>query len=310
MNWRTRTLAASSLFVLMAGARSVWAQSSFTEHWSMDSSPHFTFDTPGQSTITSNFQNTGQLRLQLPARSSVGPGAGPEIISNLSFRYGTFTTRLKTADCSAQPNAGVVTGFFTFFTGPDSNTDQNNLPQNSEIDMEWLCAAPHEIYLTMWTDFDEATSEQRRVLRYIDLRAGVIRRECYFERFGFSNCLPLSSVEAQPVDTPQQDNIPAILDYAPHEKFYTYGFTWAENCVRWWIAPDGRPEITLWNYCEDRTNPEFTADRIDRIPDLPAKYLTNIWHTTTFLPLGRNQARQKPRIPISQFIDWTAYQAP
>ena len=157
----------------------------------------------------------------------------------------------------------------------------------------------------MWTDFDEATSAQRRVLRYIDLRAGVIRRECYFEQFGFSNCLPLSPVEAQPVDTPQQDNIPAMPGYAPHLDYYTYGFTWAPDHVRWFIVVGGT-EITLWDYREDPAHP--TADRRNRIPDVAASYRTNIWHTTSFLPLGRSNARQKPRIPISQYIDWTDYQ--
>jgi hypothetical protein len=307
MNWRTRTLAASSLAVLTAGASNVRAQvASFTEEWQDITSPFFVLQPRPRNTITvvpdAAQANDGVLEMRLGARPGVGPGNGAQIVSTSDFLYGTFTSRLKTADCSAQPNAGVVTGFFTFFNdGTDTADDFNTLPDNSEIDMEWLCAAPHEIYLTMWTDFDEATSAQRRVLRYIDLRAGTIRRQCYFEEFGFSNCEPLTPPESQP------PTIPPISNYAPHLNYYTYGFTWAPDHVRWWIEVDGQ-QITLWDYRED---PAHTSlDRRNRIPDIAAKYLTNIWHTTSFLPLGRNQAKQKPRVPISQFIDWTAYQAP
>jgi hypothetical protein len=298
MNWRTRTLAASSLFVLMVGVTPVWAQVTFTEEWDDITTQHFTLQPRPRNTITVVPDDTeaddGLLEMRLGARPGVGPGNGAQIQSTALYTSGTFSTKLKTADCSAQPNAGVVTGFFTFFND-GTDLDRDGLDDNSEIDFEWLCAKPEEIYLTMWTDFEESTGAQERVLRYINLQTGVIRRQCFFRRFGFQNCEDLTNAPNENMPT----TITPIDDYAPHQKFYEYGFTWSTSRVQWWVVDlSVQPPrtIILWDY-----------RRPDRIPTRAARYLTNIWHTTSFLPLGMPSAKQKPRIPISQFVDSTAY---
>jgi beta-glucanase (GH16 family) len=300
MNWRTRTVAAGSLVVLMAGATVAWAQvARFTENWNASTSLFFNFFTPGRSTVTSNVNDPAAedgkvVRLELAARSSPGPRNGPAVESkSTEFQYGTFTTRLRTADCSAQPKAGVVSGFFTFFNDNVTDTNGNGLPDNSEIDIEWLCAKPWEIYLTMWTDFRESDSAQRRVLRFIDLRTGEIKRTCFFQAFGFQNCVDLTGNpnEGQPsIITP-------IPNYQPDKLFYEYGFTWTADRVVWWIVnPATARPIILWDY-----------RNATRIPDNPAQYITNVWHSTGFIPPDMPSAKMRPRVAIPQLIDWTEY---
>jgi hypothetical protein len=313
MNRRTRTFAASSLAVLMAGATAVWAQEAITitADWA-GVSQHFAFFTTGGTATPGVINESARvLQMQLRARPRVGPNAGVSIRSAFPLdpndptkpgdpekprllHYGTYSSRLKTADCSAQPNAGVVTGLFTFFND-EKDHDGDGLIDNSEIDFEWLCAKPEEVYLTMWTDFHEPTGAQQRVLRYINLKTGTIIRRCYFEEFGFANCDELD-------DDPGEDEpaeIPKIADYEPHKKFYTYGFTWSEKQVVWWIVDPSNSsnKLVLWNYTRE-----------DRIPKLPSQFMTNIWHSTGFFPLGMPTAKQKPRVPISQFIDLTMYE--
>lgn len=298
MKRRARILGVGSLAILVTAT--VGFAASISEHWNGDQSQAFDILGRNDGSATSNVvdaeaKDGRALRLTLDARPAVGPIRGPSIESKARYQYGTFTSRLKTADCSAQGNAGVVTGFFTYFNDGETDDNKNGLPDNSEIDFEWLCAAPQEIYLTMWTDYRDSDAAHRRVMRYIDLRTGTIKKTCYFERFGWSNCQALTDdAEALP------RTIPAMTDYEPHKKYYEVGFTWLPGQVTWWIVdPRSGERIILWDY-----------KRADRIPDNPATYMTNIWHTNSWYPLGMNGARRAPRRAISQFVDWTSVTSP
>jgi beta-glucanase (GH16 family) len=88
----------------------------------------------------------------LNPNASRGVGGSPAAETKSRYKYGTYWTRVKTANCSAQPKAGVVTGIFTYFNdGADRNG--NGLPDNNEIDFEWLGAKSEVVYLTIWTDY-------------------------------------------------------------------------------------------------------------------------------------------------------------
>jgi hypothetical protein len=97
--------------------------------------------------------------------------------------FGTYEARLKTADCSSQPDTGAITGLFNFLND-GTDLDGNGVKDNIEIDFEWLCAEPNAFWMTMWTDFQESPLAMKRVYREVDLAAGVIRRTCYSEGFG------------------------------------------------------------------------------------------------------------------------------
>jgi hypothetical protein len=295
-----RSYAAATTLALVAIATAVRAAPiSFLGNWNTADSEEFEFISNRTALATPNVADATAsdgkaLRLELRRRAGVGPNAGAAVHSvDDTFHYGTYTTRLKTADCTRQPNAGVISGFFTYFNDGVTDTNRNGIPDNSEIDIEWLCAKPHEIYLTMWTDYRDADAAQKRVMRYIDLKAGTIKRTCYFEAFGFSNCKDLSGNESKP------STIPAVPDYAPHQQYYEYGFAWSATRVVWWIVLPNGQKITLWDY-------EGPASRI---PTNPAQYMTNIWHSNSWTPPDMGSASQRPRTTISQFVDWTRFES-
>lgn len=281
-----------ALFVGIGAASALGT--TFTENWNASSSPYFNFHT-SKSTITSNFADAAGtdgkvLQMKLAARPRAGAGNGPEIQSKVTYQYGSYSTRMKAVNCSAQPNVGVVTGYFTYFNGGDTNG--NGLPDNSEIDFEWLCAEPHVVYITMWTDYSGATDAHKKVFREIDLSTGTIRKTCYDEVWGV--CQPLSGAEAQPA------TITAIPGYNSGTAYYEYGFTWTSTGVRWWIVnPATNQQITLWDY----------QGPAARITTVPAAYMTNVWHTDNWAPDLIPSALQKPTIPLYAYIDWTKFTA-
>jgi hypothetical protein len=273
------------------------APTAFKENWNATASSRFDILSASRTSAASNVADSTAadgkaIELDLGRRTSAGPNNGAAVHSkDGTFQYGTYTTRLKTADCSGQASAGVVSGFFTYFNDGVTDVNDNGVPDNSEIDIEWLCAKPQEIYLTMWTDYRDSDAAQKRVMRYIDLSTGTIKRTCYFEAFGFSNCQDLSGKEALPT------TIPAMPDYQPHKQYYEYGFTWSATRVVWWIVGANGQKIILWDY----------QGPASRIPTNPAQYMTNIWHSPGWTPPDMPSAKQAPRKTISQFVDWTAF---
>jgi hypothetical protein len=231
--------------------------------------------------------------LVLGANPQPTPAGGAEVGTNARLQFGTFSTRLRTADCGGQPNAGVVTGFFTFFND-GSDTTGDGLPDNSEIDFEWLCAEPQTLYLTMWTDYRDSDAAQKRVSRGINLATGTILYTCYYTAFG--DCTEaLSGAEAAP------STLAPLAGYDSSARYYEYGFDWATDSVVWWIRnPQDSQKITLWNYRGPKA----------RITQIPAAFLTNVWHTSDWTPDSRPNATAAPTQAVSVWVDWTRYEAP
>ncbi|SEE83758.1 glycoside hydrolase family 16 protein [Ruania alba] len=267
--------------------------STLTEAW--DSSPdHFiTYDLARSSAEPGTpDQDAGDgeaLRLELPKNATPGAGGGAYGESADRFLYGTFESRLRTADCSSQPDAGVVTGqMFTYFHD-GSDSDGDGLPDNSEIDFETLCAQPEVLYMTVWTDYRPSDGAQSRVMRAVNLATGEILSTCHYAGFGGHFCDPLAGDEAQPT------SIPAVPGFDSSSAYYEYGFTWEPDGVHFWIVAGGQT-ITLWDY----------QGPSDRIPQVPAYLLHNVWHTDGWWPEGEPDAVERPSVRgIAAHIDWT-----
>jgi hypothetical protein len=273
--------------LLLTGA----SRAGFLENWAQDTSPYFMMLTPGASQIHANqpdpaAQDGRVVQLQLAAGPTPGPGGGPELETTQLYRYGQYQARLKTANCQDQPLAGVVTGYFVYFNdGLDHNL--NHLPDNSEIDFEWLCAEPEVIYLTAWTDYRDSDERHKRIGRKINLRTGRLEYSCYFESFG--QCQPLSGPENQP------EQVPALPAYDSSSAYYQYGLDWSANRLLFWVVdPATGQRLTLWDY----------QGPARRIPNLAAYYMVNVWHTPNWTPEGKPQAVQPPTQPLSIFVDW------
>jgi hypothetical protein len=291
---------AGSAFVvgLTLAASTAVAAPPFTENFAGGSSPFFSFLPYGGSTITSNVADGAGsdgrvVNLAIAAFPAAGPGGGPNLQSTQLYGFGTFEARLKTADCSSQPNTGIITGFFTYLNdGGDQNG--NGLRDNSEIDFEWLCAEPQVIWITQWTDYQESpTLGMRRLMRELNLATGQIRQTCYSEGFGAcTQNLTGSATEGQPA------SITPIAGYNSATAYYTYGFTWLSNRLTWYVYhPTTGAKIILSDY----------RGPTSRITQRPAYYMFNQWHTNNWPPPGMPGAIQQPNTARNVRVDWARY---
>lgn len=266
----------------------------FLEQWNDSSSALFSLYSPGQCLARSNVTSdsaSDHKALKLTVSTSVQPGAGkgPEVGTKTANSYGIYSARLKTTDCTGQPDAGIVTGLFTYFNdGTDKNG--NGLPDNNEIDFEWLGAEPQSIYLTMWTDYRDSDEKHKCVSRKINLNTGKIER-CYYEE-SFDQQVPLTGLENQPTQ------VPALPGYNSATSYYEYGFSWSSNRVTWWIVnPVDGSKIILWDYQGPAT----------RISAPPTSYEVNVWYTNSWTPESRPTAIKPPTSPFSAYVDWIRF---
>ncbi|MBA3470514.1 MAG: cellulose binding domain-containing protein [Herpetosiphonaceae bacterium] len=293
-SWLSGLVLLSLLFVITVAQ----AAPAFTEQFDRDlaTSPIFAWTSEsalprGTANVSAAQASDGKiLRLQIGAGQPANPGNGANIISKQLYDYGTYEARLKTPTCPT--SEGVISGFFTYFNdGSDSNG--NGLPDNSEIDFEWLCAEPQSIYLTLWTDYNPSTEESRRVFRKINLASGTVEYTRYSTNFGgaFTD-LAGSATEASPT------TVAALPGYNSAAAYYEYGFSWsATSIVLWAINPASGQRIILWDY----RGPSA------RISKVPAYAMANVWHTSAWAPECCPAALQPPSATRSLDIDWLRY---
>ncbi len=288
----------ASLFGLALAAlhpQSAQAQlPAFREDWNASASARFDFVSHGGSQAVSNIPAAGAedgkaLQLSIGKGAAVSPAGGSEVESKSLFQYGTLTARIRTADCKEQPNAGIVTGFFTYFNdGSDQNG--NGLPDNSELDFEWLCGEPQVLYLTFWTDYRDADAVSKRVTRTVNLATGKILDTEYREGWGAGT--KLTGAENDPT------TVATVAGYNSSTAFYEYGLSWdAERVLGWMINPKDSSRLVLWDYRGPRA----------RIPARASRFLINAWHTNTWTPPDNPAANQAPANTISALVDWAAY---
>ncbi len=186
-----------------------------------------------------------------------------------------------------------MTGIFTYFNdGADRNG--NELPDNNEIDFEWLGAKSEVVYLTIRTDYQESDPAKfRQVHRTINIKTGHILMECYREQFGSCSTSgkPLSESERHPT------KIAAISNYDSSARYYDYGITFEVNRVRFMIVANGVTH-TLWN----------NRGTSDRIPGQPMHFMHNIWHTDNWYPMDDNgSAVETPKYSVNVYIDTSSF---
>ena len=227
------------------------------------------------------------LQMQLNANPAANPGNGPEIATNQSFQFGVFGSRLRMADCTGQNRPGVVTGTFTFSTD-HSDSNGNGLADNSEIDIEVLCAQPNVIWLTLWTDI--SGSDVRKISRAVDMTTGQIPFNCFNLVLGGA-CQPLLAGENSPA------SVTPIPGFNSGTQFHTYMFDWQRDHVTFWMEDTPGVRNILWDY----------RGPASRIPQKPSLFMQNVWFTTNWDPLD-GPAHNKPTVATSAFIDSTVIQ--
>ncbi|GAB3244168.1 glycoside hydrolase family 16 protein [Kineosporia babensis] len=262
-----------------------------TEEWAGNASSLYQKYARGGSSVTGGVNDAAAkdgkaLNLTIPAGAGASPSNAAEVASKEQFLYGSFSSRVKTADCSAQPETGAVTGIFTY--GNDgTDQDGDGLTDNSEIDIEVLCGRPDVINLTIYTDYEASTEKSQRVSRIVDLRQGKVISTCYYTDFS-GNCVEnLTGEQSSPA------TVPAIKDFDSSKAYYDYRIDWTEQNVKFTITDEAGEEITLWDY----------QGPAERIPSRPAGYLVNFWHTNSWAAHERPKTIKSPTAPLTVSVD-------
>ena len=221
------------------------------------------------------------LSFKIDPEDPAGAGRGPEIISNNFTHFGTYAACFKVPDVrEIQPDVGVVVGYFTYHMDREQGL--------SEIDYEWLIADPEIIYVGTWTG---PRGELRRIGRTINLAKGIIYSTT--TRIGHNGTRsPLTGLQDLP------DTIPAIEGYDASSQFYTYGFDWYPDRIRWWmIHPETADTVVLWDYQGSQMG----------IPPNATRYRLNYWHTNNWPVHTNPNSIEKPLQPYELEIDWMSY---
>ena len=225
---------------------------------------------------------TNVLLFNIDPKDSAGAGRGPEIISRDYTFFGSYSARIRIPDVrSAQANVGAVVGYFTY--NEDSATGL------SEIDIEFLLADPHIVYIGTWTGFE---GKLQRIGRTIHLSKGTILNT--ISKIGYTGQpTPLTGRQNQP------ETLAPIPDYDASAKFYTYGFDWFPDRLRWWmIHPVTGEKIVLWDYKGSTLG----------IPQNKSRYRMNFWHTNNWASETNPKSTEKPMKPYPLEIDWMKYE--
>lgn len=226
-------------------------------------------------------KGTKVLSFKIDPGDNAGAGRGPEIISNTFTHFGTYSARLKVPQVKAiQPNVGAVVGYFTYYMDPVYGL--------SEIDFEWLLADPAIIYVGTWTG---SNGQLKRIGRTINLATGTIYNTIYKEGFNGASTA-LTGLQNEP------DTVAAITGYDASARFYTYGFDWYPNRLRWWIIhPTTGKKLVLWDYRGSQIG----------IPQHHTYYRMNFWHTNNWAVETNGNALEKPQHPYELEVDWMSY---
>ncbi len=228
-------------------------------------------------------QGTRVLLFRIDPADSAGAGKGPEIISKEFTHFGTYSARIRIPDVrKVQPNVGAVVGYFTY--------NMDSLQGLSEIDFEWLLADPTILYIGTWTG---TRGRLQRIGRTIDLAKGTIFSTISKVNY---NGVPttLTGLQNQP------ETVPPIPGYDASSAFYTYGFDWYPDRLRWWIINPGTGEkMVLWDYSGSTLG----------IPQNETRYRMNFWHTNNWAVEGNPQSVERPLHPYELEVDWMRYTA-
>jgi len=282
-------LTISIFFYLAVDAQNDSSHTYFLEDFNDSTSAYFKYGSTGTKAdfkwklgVNSPSEpGTKILSFKIDPEDSAGAGRGPEIISNKFTHFGTYSARLKVPRVkNTQPNVGAVVGYFTYHV--------DSIPGLSEIDFEWLIADPTIIYIGTWTGHN---GELKRIGRTINMAKGIIYNTIYKENHN-GLVTTLTGLQNQP------ETVPAIKDYDASAKFYTYGFDWYPDSLRWWmIHPVNGQKIILWDYKGSQTG----------IPQNHTQYRMNFWHTNEWSVETNPNSIEKPQHPYELEVDWMSY---
>jgi hypothetical protein len=287
-----KQILATAIFIfagLSAFPQNIFYHNSFTEDFDKPSCLYFSPNSEGRGaeftcksgvwTLLHPWRKV--LSLKIDPEEKPGAGQGPEMISRGYTHFGTYSARIKIPNVKRkQPDVGAVVGYFTY------NVD--SIPGLSEIDFEWLISDPAIIYIGTWTG---QRADLKRIGRTINLASGTIYNTAYRERLsGYSE--PFKGLQNQP------EKIPVMKDYDASARFYTYGFDWYPDRIRWWlINPSNRDTVVIWDYSGSTLG----------IPQNRSRYRINFWHTNNWTVETNPNSIERPKHRYRTEVDWMSY---
>jgi hypothetical protein len=240
---------------------------------------------PAVSVAVPGAEDGQALRLNLAARPGPGPRQGVTMASLYpSYRYGTYGSRMRSADCTGQDHPGIVTGTFVY-SMDHSDANRNGLADNDEIDIEFLCGQPEVIWMSLWTDYDEARDVPRKISRAVNLRTGKVLTTCYSSSWT-GPCAALLPGENTPA------TVTAVPAFNSANRFRSYTFDWQPNRVTFQTVDDLGRKIVLWDY----------RGPASRIPQKPGTFMQNVWHTRNWDPFN-GPAHNQPTADTAAYLD-------
>jgi beta-glucanase (GH16 family) len=283
------SVVASVLVMLAVGAPAALAATTTTVSWGT-LSPLFRRSTALNHVTVAKTPGTVDgtaLKLQLDALPGSGPNLGVGIVSSRStYRYGVFGSRLKTADCTGQDHAGVVTATFAYSLD-HLDANHNGIPDNDEIDIEFLCGQPNVVYLTLWTDYSETSDNLASYTRAIDLQTGKVLMNCYLIAYSKPCQLQLPG-ENSPAA------VPPIPGFNSAKQFFTFMFDWEPDHVTFYDTDNAGHKTVLWDYRGPKS----------RIPQKPSVFMQNVWWTRGWNPLN-GPSHNQPTANTTAYVDAT-----
>lgn len=210
----------------------------------------------------------------------VGPGFATQISTVEPLGYGVYRTRVKPAACASGEE--LVNGIFVYANDGTTDANHNGMIDNNEIDIEILCGEPQLLWMTIWTDYDEVAGF-RKVSRVIDFETG----NAYQTKAGKEGTYEIGSTPVATLDAAKRPDFSLTAD------FLEMGFEWRADTIRYFIVLDG-VNVTLWT-CTDST----------LIPQPPAAFMLNLWHTDAHWWSGGNA--DYPAHDATLQADWFEY---
>ena len=227
------------------------------------------------------------VELRYPGDPALGPGdrVGPvrwpvELRTVRPLHYGDYRLSVEPARCAA--NEELVNGIFVY-ANDGQDHDGNGIVDNAEIDVEILCSAPHLYWMTVWTDYQPGPHGARfqKQTRLVNLQTGRYR-ETPLGKEG--------TYQTEPAGTLPEAVLPTFPESG---RFYELGFEWRPDAIRYFIV-NGEQEVTLW-----------TLARPGRIPQHPARFMLNVWHSRRHW-LGGTEADYPAQDSVMR-VDWFRY---
>ncbi len=227
--------------------------------------------------------STAELRFpghpEYAATDNVGTDYLTQIASAQRFSFGIYRTRVQFGTCQTSEDAvNAALGYYN--DGTDADGD--GLTDDSELDFQVFCGSPHNLSLTVFTEYQETPAQFRKLEHAINFSTGEVFDTLAADKDGFTK----TATDATLVR-------PEL--FAP-DAFYEIGFEWHATSLRFFMQLDGA-ERTLWTISDPA-----------RIPQRPVLFLYNLWHPSTHSYPATGSAAF-PANDVVMHVDWFEYYA-